>query len=191
MIELQRLTGMRGGEAVIMRGVDIDMTGSVWTYEPAKHKTQNHGFARVIELGPRAQKVLAPFLNRDIESPLFSPKQATAERYVAAATHRRPEQEPNARRSDRTIGDSYTVASYRRGIQYACDRADRAARKAQDLPDDADRIMPRWHPHQLRHSAAFRFRKEYGIEVARIMLGHRSTVVTEIYAEAIERKPAP
>ena len=47
----------------------------------------------------------------------------------------------------------------------------------------AERIVPRWHPHQLRHTYATRIRKLYGIEAARVLLGHASVGVTEIYAE--------
>lgn len=43
----------------------------------------------------------------------------------------------------------------------------------------------------MRHvdsDAATRFRKEYGLEVAQIMLGHQSAQVTEIYAERDEER---
>ncbi len=40
-----------------------------------------------------------------------------------------------------------------------------------------------WHPHQLRHSAATELRKEFGLETARIILGHKSAEITETYAE--------
>ena len=43
--------------------------------------------------------------------------------------------------------------------------------------------IPHWHPHQLRHNAATWIRREFGLDVARVILGHRSPVVTEIYAE--------
>jgi integrase len=42
----------------------------------------------------------------------------------------------------------------------------------------------RWHPHQLRHNAATNLRKEFGVELARIILGHKCAFTTEIYAEA-------
>jgi len=45
-----------------------------------------------------------------------------------------------------------------------------------------------WHPHQLRHNAATFLRKEFGIETARIILGHRSAVITEVYAEQDQQK---
>ena len=35
MVELQRLTGMRPGEVVIMRTCDLDTSGEVWVYTPA------------------------------------------------------------------------------------------------------------------------------------------------------------
>ena len=40
-----------------------------------------------------------------------------------------------------------------------------------------------WHPHQLRHSAATRFRREAGMEVASTALGHASLDMTQHYAE--------
>lgn len=46
----------------------------------------------------------------------------------------------------------------------------------------------RWHPHQLRHNAATELRKEFGLETARIILGHRSPAVTTIYAEQDRQK---
>jgi integrase len=43
--------------------------------------------------------------------------------------------------------------------------------------------VPAWHPHQLRHTAATQLRKEFGLEAAQVILGHRTLSVTEIYAE--------
>ena len=40
-----------------------------------------------------------------------------------------------------------------------------------------------WHPNQLRHNAATFLRKQYGLDAARVILGHSSPVVTEVYAE--------
>ena len=77
MIELQRLTGMRPGETVILRGVDVDRSGTAWTYVPEHHKTEHHGRQRVIVLGPRAQDILRPFLRPGY---CFSPREADRER---------------------------------------------------------------------------------------------------------------
>ncbi len=167
IIELQRLTGMRSGETVIMRACDIDMTGKVWLYRPSSHKTEHHDYDRVIDLGPRAQQIIEPFLQRSTEAFLFSPAEATQERYAKASTHRRKNQKTKKRVTLRKIGEQYTPSSYRKAIKYACTQAG----------------VPEWHPHQLRHLAATKLRHDHGIEIARIILGHRSSFTTEIYAE--------
>ena len=48
----------------------------------------------------------------------------------------------------------------------------------QDLP-----IVPKWHPHQLRHNAGTRFRREYGLETAKCLLGQKTLDAAQIYAE--------
>jgi integrase len=46
----------------------------------------------------------------------------------------------------------------------------------------AERARRRWHPHQLRHTAATVFRQTYGLEVARVLLGHQDTKMTRHYS---------
>ena len=46
----------------------------------------------------------------------------------------------------------------------------------------------RQHPHQLHHNAATFIRKEFTLETARIILGHHSAAITEVYAERDERE---
>lgn len=43
--------------------------------------------------------------------------------------------------------------------------------------------VPPWHPNQLRHNFATKIRARFGVEAARIILGHSSMNVTEVYAE--------
>jgi integrase len=76
MVRLQRLTGMRPGEVCSMRPRDLDVSGPVWLYSPAAHKTEHHGRRRVVPVGPRCQELLRPYLARDPESYLFSPREA-------------------------------------------------------------------------------------------------------------------
>ena len=76
---VQLVTGMRPGEVVLMRACDIDMSGKTWEYRPESHKTEHHGIERVIFLGPRAQTIARPFLKRDLQAHLFSPKDALAD----------------------------------------------------------------------------------------------------------------
>ena len=84
MIQMQLHTGMRPGEVRQMRGVDIDMSGAVWTYRPQRFKTQHLEGERVISLGPRSQAVLSPFLRADPNAYLFTPEDVTVQ---ARQTH--------------------------------------------------------------------------------------------------------
>lgn len=190
IIELQRLTGMRSGEVLIMRGCDLEMTGELWLYTPSSHKTEHHGHSRVIEIGPKAQKIIEPFLKQNLQAFLFSPADAVEDQRVEKRKRRKsrvqPSQRDRSRRNPKLKpGIRYTTDSYRRAIARACE-------KAFPVPDEIAtdagkagtwRKAHSWHPHQLRHNYATRIRKEYGVEAARILLGHRSAIVTELYAE--------
>ena len=70
-IQFQLLTGARPGEALIIRGCDLDMSGPVWTYRPESHKNEHHGKQRVICIGPKAQVVLRTCLSTDLSLYLF------------------------------------------------------------------------------------------------------------------------
>ena len=105
-----------------------------------------------------------------------------------------------------SAGDRCTTCSYRRAIARACDHAFLPPAPLAKREDETDaqwhkrltkeqkaelgawRKAHHWHPHQLRHNAATELRKEFGIEAARIILGHHSAAVTEIYAEKDEEE---
>lgn len=184
MVEFQRLTGARPGEVCSMRTRDLVMTGPVWEYRPAKHKTMHHGRGRVVFIGPAAQDVIRPFLRPNLDEALFQPREAEAERLAAMRAARKTKVQPSqVDRSGpvpREMGEGYTPKSYRQVVVRAVAKANRARRAA----DAEAPLMPAWHPHQLRHNAATALRREFGIDVARTVLGHSSVDVTEIYAEA-------
>ena len=190
MLELQMLTGMRSGEMVIMRTADINRSGSVWTYRPTKHKTEHHGHDRIVYLGVKARAVIAPFLRMDPTAYIFSPADAEAERLEARAAARRtplscgnrPGTNRKARRS-RPLGLCYTTESYCRAVASLCDKTFPPPAGLTDEALKAWRAEHRFHPHQLRHTAATRFRRESGIETARVLLGQKSVQAAEIYAE--------
>ena len=71
MVELQGLTDCRPGEIIVMRAIDLTMTGPVWAYRPASHKNKHRGFDRQIFLGPRAQEIIKPFLTTNLGAYLF------------------------------------------------------------------------------------------------------------------------
>jgi integrase len=62
MILLQRLCGGRPQDVVEMRPCDIDTSSAIWEYWPGRHKNEHHEHERVVFLGPRAQKLLKPYL---------------------------------------------------------------------------------------------------------------------------------
>jgi len=161
MIELQLWTGCRPGEACQLRPGDLDRAGPVWLYRPRRHKTMKKGHKRVIFIGPRAQKVLAPFLDRPAEAYCFSPREAVLA-YLRA----------RGRREVTTAGARYTTASYGRAVREACDALG----------------VPRWRPHRLRHSAAARLVDDIGWERAKIVLGHATLKMTERYAGGATRE---
>jgi len=47
---LRDLTGMRPGEARMMRGGDLDTSGRIWEYRPAEHKSEQRDKDRVIPI---------------------------------------------------------------------------------------------------------------------------------------------
>jgi integrase len=204
MVQLQRLTGMRSGEACIMRTGDIDRSGPVWAYTPGTHKTEHHGRGRTIYFGPRAQEVLRPWLRADADTYLFQPREEEEERQAARRAARRTPMTPSQRartrkaRPRKAPGDRYDARSYSHAVARACDRAfphpTLSGVRAKDLTDGqrdelkAWRKAHRWHPHQLRHAAATHLRKEFGLDVARVILGHSSPAVTEVYAEVDRAK---
>ena len=48
----------------------------------------------------------------------------------------------------------------------------------------------RWHPNMLRHAKATELRREFGLDAARAVLGHRAIRTSETYAEIDQNKAA-
>ncbi|MGC8560909.1 MAG: tyrosine-type recombinase/integrase [Phycisphaerae bacterium] len=193
MIRLQWLTGMRSGEVCRMSMADLDMSGDLWIYRPRLHKTAALGHARIIPLGPQSQDVLRPLLKAASDACLFSPADAEAQRRAAAHASRKTPlscgNRPGShvrRHPKKRPGVCYSPDSYKGAIDYGIRKANAARAAAlgvavDELPE-SERV-PHWHPHQLRHAAATRIRKQYGLDAARAVLGHKSLAITEVYAE--------
>ena len=206
MIDLQLLTGMRPGEVVIMRGCDLDRSGAIWTYRPKEHKTAHHGHEHLVYLGPKAQEIVSRFLKSKPDAFLLLSRRCP--RGTVRGEAGEPENEGSAiagwkRRTSAAEAAVVDVASYRRAIKYACERAfplpehlrpqtggtDRRTSEADDARGgvrgevlaEGTRLASAPASAQRRRRS---LRKEFGIEAARIILGHRNLRVTEIYAEA-------
>src|SRR5258708_40002483 len=101
-------------------------------------------------------------------SPLDSRQEWQAKRKENRKTPPRPEGTwPRKKNPKRTPGAFYNTRAYAHAIN-------RAAKTAG---------VPVWGPNRLRHNAATIIRKEFGLEVARAVLGHSDAATTTIYAE--------
>jgi integrase len=212
MIELQLLTGMRPGEICIMRGRDLEtVSDDLWLYHPHSHKTQHHGHERCIYLGPKAIEFVTPFLRTNTEEFLFSPTAAMQEKWqiggnpVGRRAKRRPAKHPG----DRYTTGSYARAvmdgcdkAFPPPSHLARQRVPANGRKAakstrwesiaewrQRLGQDRWPQLLKWRQdhrfavNRLRHTAGTLFRKEFGLEAAQVLLGHKTLTVTQVYAE--------
>ncbi|MCA9304899.1 MAG: site-specific integrase [Phycisphaerales bacterium] len=199
MIRLQLYTGMRPGEVIQMRTRDIDRKETIWVYRPGSHKTEHHGRDRVIFIGPRAQCILEPMLLNDPDAYLFSPRRRVdafhEQRRETRATPMPPSQASRTRkRTPRKLpGEKYTTRSYAQAVKRACCAAfphpTLSAISQSTLAREQRKELAQWNkshrfsPNQLRHTAATRLRREFDLETARVVLGHGSAAVTEVYAE--------
>jgi integrase len=186
MVQLQRLTGMRPGEVVLMRPCDLDRSGATWLYRPESHKTEHHDLERQIFLGPQAQDLLRPFLLRNPEAYLFSPLEAMRARQANLRASRKTKVQPSQvcrkkRKLKKQPLDRYTNGSYGRAIVYAIARANRE--RLRIGPILLGDWVPHWAPNQLRHALATEARQRFGLEAAQVLLGHAQADVTQVYAE--------
>lgn len=177
-------TGARPGEVGALKPSHIDRTGKLWVYHvpPEANKTEHHDQERKVYVGPRARKILEPWLEGVGPAEyVFSPALAERLRQEARRDARKTPLYPShIKRLEtkrklapkRPKRDHYDPISLRRAVKRLCNAAK----------------VPSWTPNRLRHNAATRFRAKYGIEVARILLGHRKVHTTEIYAEPDARK---
>ena len=69
MVQIQSLTACRPGEVVILRGCDLNTAGKICAFRPSACKTELHEDAAecVVYIGPKAQKVLKPWLKAQPE----------------------------------------------------------------------------------------------------------------------------
>lgn len=94
MVRLQRVTGMRPGEVCAVRCEDIDREWRtidgvpIWLFVLDAHKNEWRGHSRQIPLGPAAQVILSPFMDR--VGYCFSPRAAYLEKRRIGRRRKRP-----------------------------------------------------------------------------------------------------
>jgi integrase len=187
MVKLQLLTGMRPGEVVIMKLCKIDRSGPIWLYQPTEHKNAYRDQERTVYIGADGQEILRRWSGSaeapaKLEAYLFSPRRATAERYAerrkARATplwrsHQQAQDRQRKRQPKRQPGERYTTNTYARSIAQAI--------KRHNAKCPAGEAIPHWHPHQLRHQFAKETKRAGGLDVARILTGHKSLSQADWY----------
>ena len=184
LVRFIRYSGCRPGEACGIRPCDIERTGPVWTWTLASHKTAWRDHDRVVMLGPKAQAVLQPYLDRLAKTPerfCFSPRDSEERRSQERRQKRKspmtPSQsarKPSASRK-RPPRDRYEDDTLNRCIRRACEKAG----------------IQRWTPLQLRHAAGTEARiAGGGLDAAQVRLGHKHANITEVYAEVSREKAA-
>lgn len=182
MVRVQMMAGMRPGEVCAMRPADIDRKWLkvgrkwIWLYRMDEHKTDWRGGLRWVPIGPEAQKVLAPYLERDPEEYCFSPRESMqAFRQKQRASRRskvQPSQTSRAKaQTKRRPGVRYRSEAYARRVAMVCEAHG----------------IPHWSPNQLRHLVGTEVETEYGREDARCVLGHTNPSTSAIYCESVER----
>jgi integrase len=157
MVMIQWLTGVRS-ESVCEAKPEQFATGSdIWLWRP-RHKME-HKKAIMIPVGPQAQAILTPYLAREPGKYLFNPQEGR-------------------RGNNWRYRDHYDADTYRRSIQRSQTMANAAAKKA-----GTEIALVEWFPHQIRHTVKDTLEREFGVEAARILLGHSSVNTTLLYGE--------
>jgi integrase len=146
-------------------------------------------------------------------SPAEAEKERRGAQRAARKTPMTPSQRARKRkqRPQKAPGDYYDARAYGHAVRAACrqafphpvaaeflagiaatPRGQRRALRAELNPWKAEHLAEiqdwnrkhAWHPHQLRHGVATRLRREFGLDAAKIILGHSSLDTAMIYAEA-------
>lgn len=165
-VRVQLLTACRPGEALSLDPAEVEMSGPVWLWRPAAHKTEYADKDRLIPIGPKAQEVLCPLLEAHPGGVLFSPKRSEALRRELVRQGS-PTPRKTCLSGQYAKGGVYSVEAFHKALSRACDKAG----------------VPRFAPNRLRHTAGTLIAAEFGPLVAQTLLGHSNLRTTEIYAE--------
>lgn len=88
LIDIQRLTGARSGELLLLTGSMLKQRGDVWEAELSDHKTRHHGQSRTLFFGPKAQRILKQHLPSNPKEQVFKITGAAYRRAITRACER-------------------------------------------------------------------------------------------------------
>ena len=160
----------------------------------------------------KVQEFFKPNMQAYLFSPADAMQEIRAQRHENRKTPMSCGNKPGtncARKPKKAPTDRYTVESYCHAIHAACDAVfspetplarqkvkGKKGQRWETYLEWQQRLGPekwaevrkwiqdhRWHPHQLRHTAGTKLRKEFGLEAAQVILGHKTLTVTQVYAQ--------
>ncbi len=208
MVELHMLTGMRSTEVCCIQPRYIEQVSeSRWLYhvptEANKMEYKNDDIGkhdRTVPLVGRTVEILTPYLLRADDAYCFDPAVGEKQNREHRRANRKTPLYPGhlarylKQRKNRVYGARYDKDSYGRAISRAVTATNKARKAAAgdaalaagEYPTEATWTPIKWHPHQLRHTAATIVRKKMkdaGRDAARALLGQKQGNVIDTYAE--------
>lgn len=177
LVRIMERTGMRPSEALGLAWDRIEKRrDGIWVYRPEFHKTRWRGRSRAVPLGPVCQRILAKYPPMDGQERVFSPDVALAERASM------PEEEVTGRAWFLERGGAWREAVFAKVVRRALALARERGLVPQEVPD--------FSVAHLRHGAANRFRRWFGLAACKAMLGHAmGGGVTDVYTrESLEEE---
>ena len=158
MVMTQWLTGARSQSVCQARPEQFDRSKKPWEWSP-RHKQEHTTDELVLYVGPKAQKILAPFLKgKGPKDYLFQPKHLSGKRAKGFRSF-------------------YDSTSYLRAVARAIARTNR------NLEEIGEKPIPYWTPHQIRHARGTLVRARHGLEAAQASLGHARLDSAQLYAK--------
>lgn len=156
-IRVLLLTAMRPSELCRMTVGDLEFENGIWIYCPKKFKTKRKNKARIIPLGPKAQKILQNRISgKTSDDFVFSPIEVMREEYNKNAGS--------------NIKPNCSVESIDRRLKNIIKKAN----------EHGANITP-WTLYQLRHTRISDIALAEGEIAAQRIAGHASLQTTEIY----------
>ncbi len=209
MVRFQRLTGCRPGEVCSLRPCDIEgapgpaqatpagdeappvlplrpapatakgAMRAIWIYRPEGHKTEHHGIERRVYIGPKAQEILRPYLDRPPEAFCFD--RGTNQKRYAPGSYAQAIQR-GLKRLAKSLGHKPPKPPFAKNAK----PGQKPRRRKGWVPPRSwfESVgAPYWTPNQIRHTKATELEATFDPDAARVVLGHGDQRTTRIYAE--------
>ena len=188
-VQILRKTGARPSEICRMKVSDIDRTNpKVWVYRLKYHKTARYDKRRIITFGRGEQVALIPYLDKEPDAAVFSPKDAVLEHRklrrdarttpitVSQKRDEQRKQQPKAK-----FREHFTTGTIGLALKRTILKANREL-----LPDQQ---IPHWTLYQLRHAFLTEMVERHDENIAALLAGHADpTMIRKVYDHSQERR---